>query len=88
VGAMRSYAIGAVLLDRDDPLKVIGHLPQPLITPLDNERVGYVPNVVYTCGAIIHEGSLFVPYAQADKSTSMAVVNLDELLTRLLANHH
>lgn len=83
VGPLRTYAIGAVLLDINDPLKVIGHLPEPLITPLESEREGYVPNVVYTCGAIIHRNSLFIPYAQADTSTSMAVVNLPELLTRL-----
>ena len=84
VGPMRSYAIGAMLLDRNDPLKVIGHLDEPLITPVGEEREGYVPNVVYTCGALLHAGHLFVPYAQADKSTSMAVVAMDELINRLL----
>jgi predicted GH43/DUF377 family glycosyl hydrolase len=83
---VRSYSIGAILLDRDDPLKVIGALPEPLITPIENEREGYVPNVVYTCGAIIHGKSLLVPYASADKATSMAFVDLDELLTRLRDN--
>ncbi|HEY7090126.1 MAG TPA: glycoside hydrolase family 130 protein [Tepidisphaeraceae bacterium] len=83
VGPMRTYAIGALLLDRDDPLKVLGYLPEPLITADDHEREGYVPNVVYTCGAIIHTGRLFIPYAQADKSTSLAVVDLNELLDRL-----
>jgi predicted GH43/DUF377 family glycosyl hydrolase len=83
VGPMRSYAIGAVLLDIADPLKVIGHLTKPLLTPLESEREGYVPNVVYTCGAITHGNSLFIPYAQADTSTSVAVVDLPELLTRL-----
>ncbi|HVT88365.1 MAG TPA: glycoside hydrolase family 130 protein [Tepidisphaeraceae bacterium] len=86
VGAMRSYAIGAVLLDLNDPLKVIGHLPEPLITPTDGDREGYVPNVVYSCGAIIHDNYLYVPYAQADKSTTMAAVSMDELLNRLLEN--
>lgn len=83
VGPMRTYAIGAMLLDRDDPLKVIGYLKEPLITALDQEREGYVPNVVYSCGALIHAGQLFVPYAQADKSSSVAVVALDELLSEL-----
>jgi predicted GH43/DUF377 family glycosyl hydrolase len=83
VGPVRTYAIGAVLLDRDDPLKVLGYLPEPLITAEESEREGYVPNVVYTCGAIIHRGYLYIPYAQADKSTSMAVVKLSELLARL-----
>jgi predicted GH43/DUF377 family glycosyl hydrolase len=83
VGPVRTYTIGAALLDRDDPLKVIGYLPEPLLTAEESEREGYVPNVVYTCGAIIHRGFLYIPYAQADKSTSMAVVNLQELLDRL-----
>ena len=83
VGPVRTYAIGAVLLDRDDPLKVLSYLPEPLITAEESEREGYVPNVVYTCGAIIHRGYLYIPYAQADKSTSMAVVKLSELLARL-----
>jgi predicted GH43/DUF377 family glycosyl hydrolase len=78
--------LGALLLDRDEPLKIVGTLPEPLITPLDTEREGYVPNVVCTCGALIHQNSLFVPYAQTDKSTSMAVVDLDELLTQLKQN--
>lgn len=83
VGPMRTYAIGAALLDLNDPLKVIGYLSEPLITADEHEREGYVPNVVYTCGAIIHNGSLFIPYAQADKSTSVAVVDLNELLDKL-----
>lgn len=87
VGPMRSYAIGAMLLDKNDPLKVIGHLEDPLITPVGEEREGYVPNVVYTCGALHHAGHLFVPYAQADKSTSMAVVDMGELINRLLDSH-
>ena len=86
VGPVRGYSIGAILLDRDDPLKVRGALPEPLIVPLENEREGYVPNVVYTCGAIIHQRSLFIPYAQADTRTTVAVVDLDELLGRLLEN--
>jgi predicted GH43/DUF377 family glycosyl hydrolase len=84
VGPMRSYAIGAMLLDLNDPLKVIGHLQQPLLTPVGEEREGYVPNVVYTCGALAHRGQLFVPFAAADKATTMAVVDLDQLINRLL----
>lgn len=83
VGPMRTYAIGAALLDLEDPLKVLGYLPEPLLTAVDSEREGYVPNVVYTCGAIIHNGTLYIPYAQADKSTSMALVDVNELLDRL-----
>jgi predicted GH43/DUF377 family glycosyl hydrolase len=84
VGPMRSYAIGAMLLDLRDPLKVIGHLREPLIFPLPDEREGYVPNVVYTCGAMVYREHLLIPYAQADKSTGIAVVDLGRLIERLL----
>jgi len=60
---MRTYAIGAMVLDLEDPTKVIGHLRHPLLTPTDGEREGYVPNVVYTCGSIIHGDDLFIPFA-------------------------
>ena len=80
VGPMRQYSIGAFLLARDDPSKVIGRLRQPLLRPTRNERSGYVPNVVYTCGALVHSGDLIVPYAYADHTTSFATVRLDELL--------
>src|SRR2546430_1425028 len=66
VGPMRQYSIGAFLLDRDDPTKVIGRLAEPLLTPTEDERHGYVPNVVYTCGGLVHEGDLIIPYAYAD----------------------
>lgn len=83
VGAMRRYCIGASLLDLEDPSKEIGRLPEPLIAPLEEEREGYVPNVVYSCGAIIHENSLILPYAVSDYSSTYAVVNMDELLEAL-----
>lgn len=84
VGPMRCYAIGAMLLDLNDPLKVIGHLREPLIAPLGEEREGYVPNVVYTCGAMVHGDHLLIPYAQADKSTGISAVRLSQLIDRLL----
>ena len=84
VGPMRSYCIGAMLLDLDDPLKVIGHLEEPLIVPTAEEREGYVPNVVYTCGAIVHGKCLFIPYAMSDTATGFAVVPLEKLLNRLV----
>jgi len=85
VGPMRTYAIGAMLLDLNDPRKVIGHLREPLITPGNGlDREGYVPNVVYTCGALEHRGDLFIPFAMADKSTSFVVVEMNELVQRLL----
>jgi predicted GH43/DUF377 family glycosyl hydrolase len=80
VGPMRQYAIGAFLLDKDDPTKVIGRLREPLLQPTEDERHGYVPNVVYTCGALVQRGQLIIPYAYADHATSFATVALDEVL--------
>jgi predicted GH43/DUF377 family glycosyl hydrolase len=80
VGPMRRYCIGAMLLDLEDPSKIIGRLKEPLLKPEGNEREGYVPNVVYTCGALIHKGNLVIPYAMADYATSIAIVGLEELL--------
>ena len=83
VGPMRQYCIGAVLLDLEDPTQVIGELEEPLIAPAEDERVGYVPNVVYTCGMMLHNGSLIIPYAVSDTITKFARVNLEELLAAL-----
>jgi predicted GH43/DUF377 family glycosyl hydrolase len=83
VGAMRKYCIGAVLLDQKDPSKVLGQLEYPLLSPNDEERSGYVPNVVYSCGALIHENNLVIPYGISDAATGFAVVNLDQLLDKL-----
>jgi predicted GH43/DUF377 family glycosyl hydrolase len=80
VGAMRTYSIGAMLLDLDDPTKVIASLDDPLLRPSDEERDGYVPNVLYSCGGLIHEGVLVLPYGVADQSISIATVECDELL--------
>lgn len=79
VGTMRRYCIGASLFDLDDPTKEIGRLKEPLIAPLESERDGYVPNVVYSCGSIIHNNHLILPYAVSDYSSTYAVVNMDEL---------
>ena len=86
VGAMRKYCIGAILLDLKDPSKVLGRLREPLLKPNANEREGYVPNVVYTCGALIHGGRLIMPYAMSDSASSIAIVQMDELLAHLLAD--
>jgi predicted GH43/DUF377 family glycosyl hydrolase len=83
VGPMRQYTIGVVLLDRDDPSRVIGRLPEPLLVPAEDERVGYVPNVVYSCGSMIHNDKLVIPYAISDRSTTFALVSLPELLAEL-----
>jgi predicted GH43/DUF377 family glycosyl hydrolase len=83
VGPMRRYCIGAVLLDLHDPTRVIGRLREPLIEPLSNEREGYVPNVVYTCGALLHQRQLILPYAMSDKATVITSIALDDLLGAL-----
>jgi predicted GH43/DUF377 family glycosyl hydrolase len=85
VGPMRRYAIGAMLLDLDAPQRVIGHLAEPLIEPDESEREGYVPNVVYTCGAIVHADRLIVPYGFSDAGIAFAQVELSDLLEALLA---
>ena len=83
VGPLRKYCIGAFLLDRDDPAKVLGRLREPLIKPNQKEREGYVPNVVYTCGALLHQGELIIPYGLADHATSFATVALEEVLAAM-----
>ena len=80
VGAMRKYCLGAFLLDLNDPTRVIGRLREPLLSPNEAEREGYVPNVVYTCGALLHGRELIIPYAMSDSATSFATVPLDEVL--------
>jgi predicted GH43/DUF377 family glycosyl hydrolase len=83
VGAMRKYCLGAFLVDLNDPTRVIGRLREPLLCPNEAEREGYVPNVVYTCGALLHGRELIIPYAMSDSATSFATVPLDELLAAM-----
>jgi predicted GH43/DUF377 family glycosyl hydrolase len=83
VGPMRQYCIGAILLDLDTPSRVIGQTSKPLLMPTGIERVGYVPNVVYSCGGMLHAGKLILPYAMSDLATSIAVIELRELLEAL-----
>ena len=83
VGAMRKYCIGAFLLDRDDPTRVIGRLREPLIKPNENERAGYVPNVVYSCGSLLHGRQLIIPYAMSDYATTFATLSLDAVLAAM-----
>ncbi|MFA5104562.1 MAG: glycoside hydrolase family 130 protein [Candidatus Margulisiibacteriota bacterium] len=83
VGPMRKYCIGAVLLDLNDPSKVIGHLKEPLIVPAEEEREGYVPNVVYTCGAMILNEDIIIPYATSDSISHIAIISVKELLGKL-----
>ena len=83
VGPMRKYCIGAFLLDKEDPTKVIGRLREPLLKPSEAEREGYVPNVVYSCGALIHRRELILPYAMSDYATNFATICLDEILAAM-----
>ena len=83
VGPMRKYSIGAVLLDLDDPTRVIGRLAEPLLSPNENERAGYVPNVVYSCGGAVHDGCLVIPYSMSDYATTFATVPLAEVLAAI-----
>lgn len=83
VGPLRRYTLGALLLDLNDPTEVIGHLDEPLLSPEADEREGYVPNVVYSCGSLIHAGHLVLPFGYADFGTRLATMPLDDLIARL-----
>lgn len=87
VGPMREYTLGASLLDLNNPEIEIGRLDRPIIVPNDSEREGYVPNVIYSCGCMIHNGELIVPYAMSDYASTYATINLRELLTDLKASN-
>ena len=88
VGTMRKYCLGATLLDLDDPTKVIGQLTEPLLSPNEEEREGYVPNVVYSCGSIIHNDELVIPYAMSDTASTFASVPLEDLFSRLIPSDY
>ncbi|MCG2739942.1 MAG: glycoside hydrolase family 130 protein [Syntrophaceae bacterium] len=85
VGPMRQYCIGAILLDLENPTKIISRLDEPLLAPREKEREGYVPNVVYSCGAIIHNNELVIPYAMSDINAGIATVEVKELLNCMRA---
>jgi predicted GH43/DUF377 family glycosyl hydrolase len=85
VGPMRKYCLGASLFDLENPRKELGRLKEPLLMPNEEERHGYVPNVVYTCGAMIHGDKLLLPYAVSDHASSFATIPLDELLSEILS---
>jgi predicted GH43/DUF377 family glycosyl hydrolase len=80
VGTLRRYVLGALLLDHDDPSVVIGRLAQPLLKPDDDEREGYAPNVLYSCGGLVHAGRLVLPYPYSDRVCSVASFDLDDIL--------
>ncbi len=83
VGPMRTYNIGAILLDLEDPTRIIGQLREPLLSPATDEQDGYVPNVVYSCGSLLHSGTLVLPYGIGDAAIGVATVPLEELLASL-----
>jgi predicted GH43/DUF377 family glycosyl hydrolase len=80
VGSMRQYSIGVVLLDLEDPSKIIARLEEPLLIPTEEEREGYVPNVVYSCGSLIHNNMLIIPYAMSDITSGIASVEVKDLV--------
>jgi predicted GH43/DUF377 family glycosyl hydrolase len=84
VGPVRKYSIGAVLLDKDDPSKIIGRTREPLARPEPTEREGYVPNVVYTCGALRHRDKIILPYAISDTFSTFATINIAELMSAII----
>ncbi len=83
VGPMREYVLSAILCDLENPERIIGRLKEPLLFPNKEEREGYVPNVVYSCGTIIHNRELIIPYAMSDYASTYAIVDIEELLTGL-----
>jgi predicted GH43/DUF377 family glycosyl hydrolase len=84
VGPMRTYSIGAILLHLDDPTRVLGRLRRPLLSPTQDEQNGYVPNVVYSCGALVHADTLVIPYGIADRGIGIATVPLPQLLATMV----
>lgn len=84
VGPIRKYSIGAVLLDKTDPSKVLARSRHPLVRPEPSEREGYVPNVVYTCGAMQHNGRIILPYAVSDTFSNFATIRIEELLVSMV----
>jgi predicted GH43/DUF377 family glycosyl hydrolase len=84
---MRRYAIGALLLDLDHPERVIAELPGVLVAPDDNEREGYVPNVVYSCGGLMHAGAVWLPYGMSDARIGFVTIKITALLGAMDHTH-
>jgi len=80
VGTMRQYSMGAMLLDLNNPTKVIARLKEPLLSPNEEEREGYVPNVIYSCGALVHNDRLIIPYAMSDITSGIVTIQVKDLL--------
>jgi predicted GH43/DUF377 family glycosyl hydrolase len=83
VGPLRKYVLGAILLDLKNPSKILKKLNKPLLSPNEEEREGYVPNVVYSCGSMVHEGNLILPYAMSDSASTFATINIVDLLNEM-----
>jgi predicted GH43/DUF377 family glycosyl hydrolase len=83
VGVVRNYCIGACLLDKDDPSKVLARTPRPLLEPAQDNRNGYVPNVVYSCGGLVRGRTLFLPYGVADDFATVATANVTDILAAM-----
>ena len=83
VGVVRNYCMGACLLDKRDPSKLLGRLREPMIEPSESERDGYVPNVVYSCGGVLRGRTVLLPYGVADNFTAFASVDVDGLLAAM-----
>jgi predicted GH43/DUF377 family glycosyl hydrolase len=88
VGPMRTYAIGAILLDLDDPTRLVSRLEKPLLQGTLDERDGYVPNVVYSCGGVVHDGRLWLPYGISDARIGVVCASIDELLAAMTPVTH
>jgi predicted GH43/DUF377 family glycosyl hydrolase len=86
VGPMRRYVLGALLLKIDDPSIIIGRLKEPILSPNQDEREGYVPNVVYSCGGIVHNDKLILPYGLSDYSSSFVTVDIKALLDKIISD--
>jgi predicted GH43/DUF377 family glycosyl hydrolase len=83
VGAVRKYVLSACLLDKNDPSRVIASLDQPLLSPIESERNGYVPNVVYSCGPMLYNNEIYIPYAMSDYASSIASISVNKLLEHM-----
>jgi predicted GH43/DUF377 family glycosyl hydrolase len=86
VGPMRTYSLGIELLDLDDPTRIISRIDEPILVPNAHEREGYVPNVVYSCGALIHQGELIIPYASGDQRCGIATLQVTRVMAKLASN--
>ena len=86
VGPLRTYSLGIELLDLDDPTRIISRIAEPILVPSAQDREGYVPNVVYSCGAMIFQGELIIPYASADQRCGIATLQVSDVMARLTQN--